>query len=233
MIELLKTSIAGANLIPTSMLIIILIYWLAVIIGALDVNLFHLHIDTHIDTHVDTHVDMHVDTHIDAHADTHVGTHADAHDGNFFYTMLGFLKAKDIPFMVIMSVIVVVFWSLTMFLHLLPIKTGGLLNAILLIPVFILSVISCRYITIPLRGLFENKDNQSDKEVIIGKVCIVLNDVFDERLGKAEVGSGSKSYVINIKSTDGAKINKGEKAFVIKKDDEKHFYLVKKFEGVD
>ncbi|KNY25159.1 OB-fold-containig protein [Pseudobacteroides cellulosolvens] len=221
MIELLKTSIAGANFIPTSMLVLILLYWLAVIIGALDVHLFHIHIDTDIDTHIDTHIDTDLDTHVDT------------HDGGLFYTILAFLKVKDIPFMVIVSIIVVVFWSGAMFLHLLPIRTGGLLNAVLLIPVFIFSVISCRYIAIPLKGLFGNNDNLSDREVIIGKVCIVLCNVFDERLGQAEVASDNKSYVINIKSADGAKINKGEKAFVIKKDNEKNFYLVKKFEGVD
>jgi hypothetical protein len=116
MLELLKTAITGFNIIPTTLLVLVVIYWLTVIIGAIDFHHFHIDLDT------------------DADADAGIS------DGPF-HALLAFLKVGNLPFMLVFSIIILIFWVFSMLAHLLPIKTGGVLSGVLFIPEIIASVL--------------------------------------------------------------------------------------------
>jgi|LSQX01.3.fsa_nt_gb hypothetical protein len=206
MFELLKTSVTGVNLIPTVLLGLAVLYWLTVIIGALDIDLFDIDID------------------IDADVDLSAGP---------FHGILIFFNVGDLPVMFVFSVLILVFWVLSMLVYLLPIETGGVVSAILLVPNFVLSAFITKIITNPLKGLFKGSyKNSSEAYKVEGKVCTLLCSLSYGGLGQAEIVTKGAPIIINVKQGEDEELQKGDKVLVISKDAEKNFYIVKKFEGV-
>lgn len=203
--ELLKTSITGVNIIPTTLLGLTVLYWLTVIIGALDIDFFDFDLDA-------------VDS------DSVTGP---------FHGILAFLNVADLPFMLVFSIFILTFWVLSMLMHLLPFETGGLIIGILFIPNLIISGFITKVITHPLKTLFKDVYKTDNKvNEIEGKLCTLLCDLSFGRLGQAEVKRDATSIIINVKVDECENLQKGEKALVIRKDADKNFYIINKFEGV-
>ena len=131
--ELIENAFTGVNIIPTVLLILSLIYWLTVIIGIIDLDFFDF--------------DLNID-----------GDLGNSMEG--FQSILAFFNLKEIPIMVLASLISLVFWILSMFVKVLPIPVGGLINGLLLIPLFIVSLFVAKIITIPLKGIFKQSYNE-------------------------------------------------------------------------
>lgn len=205
MFELLKTAITGVNIIPTTLLGLAVLYWLTVIIGAIDVDFFDFDLDG-------------------------------ADSGSFsgpFQGILAFLSVGDLPFMLVFSIILLIFWVLSMLMHLLPLETGGLISGIMLVPNLLVSIFITKALVNPINTLFRNSYKNVDKEnEIEGRLCTLLCDLSFGRLGQAEVEGLNASVVINVRVEEGENLLKGDKALVLKKNKDKHFYLIKKFEGV-
>jgi hypothetical protein len=120
-----------------------------------------------------------------------------------------------------------------MLAHLLPIKTGGVLSGVLFIPEIIASVLITKVVTIPLKSIFNYEyDNKSEDNEVVGKICRLMGNLSPGRLGQAEVVRDGTSLIINVKVEDDESLEKGSTALVIKKDHDKGFYTIKKFEGV-
>ena len=204
MSELLDNAFRGANIIPTFLLGFVLFYWLTVIIGVIDFDLFDFDIDWDFD--------------IDGGAD--IGP---------FHAFLAFLNLSELPFMLVFSVIVLVFWILAMFMFLLPITPGGLTNGLLLIPAFIVSSLIAKIITNPLKKIFKKvyQEELNQGEPIIGQIVTLMCDLKDGRLGQGEIKREGASILINVKQYDEDEtFIKGEEAYVTKKNDEKNVYYI-------
>ena len=200
--ELIENAFAGVNIIPTVLLILSLIYWLTVIIGIIDLDLFDFDID---------------------------GDLGNTMEG--FQSILAFFNLKEIPIMVLASVISLVFWILAMFLKILPIPSGGLINGLLLIPLFIASLFVAKFITIPLKGLFKENYNELPEleEEVVGRLVNVICNIEDGRLGQAEIERDGANILINVKSEFKEDVfYKNEEAYVSKKDDKKSLYYIVK-----
>lgn len=208
MSELFTTAIAGANIIPTTLLALVILYWLIVIVGAIDIEFLDIDID------------------VDADGDV------DMLEGPF-HGILAFLNIAELPFMLVFSIIVLIFWTISMLLYFLPIKTGGVLNGILLIPTFIISLLLTRVVTNPLKGLFAGVQRENDEgSQIEGKLGTLLSDLTYGRLGQAELERYGAPIIINVKLQEEESLKKGAKVLIIKKDSSKDYYIIKKFEGV-
>lgn len=206
MLELLKTAITGVNIIPTILLGLVILYWITVIIGAIDIDLLDFDLDL---------------------PDGEVIT-------NPFYGILAFLNVGDLPFMIVLSIFSLSLWTISMIIGVLPIVSGGFINAVLIIPNIILSLFITKAITHPLKGLFKGmmKDVESDVK-IEGQLCTLLGNLAYGRLGQAEIERLGSSILINVKVEDEEeKLLKGDKAIVLKKDFDRGYYIIKKFEGV-
>lgn len=205
MSELINNAFTGVNIIPTILLILVLIYWLTVILGIIDIDFFDFDIDFDI-------------------ADC-----AEGLDG--LQAILAYFNLKEIPLMVILSILSLVFWILSMLLYLLPITPGGLLNGVLLIPTIIMSFFMTKLMSSPLKGLFKNMyyKGTEDEEKVIGHLVILCCDLEKGRLGQAEVKQEGASILINVKCEfTEDKFKKNEEAFVTKKDDDKNIYYIAK-----
>ncbi len=203
MLDLLKTAVTGVNLIPTVLLGLIILYWLIVIIGALDIDFFDFDFDADI--------------------------------SNPFYDFLAFFNMGDLPFMLVLSIFSLSFWTISMIVSVLHIMSAGWLSALLLVPIIVLSLFITKAVTQPLKGLFKGilKQDAEIEKKIEGQLCTLLCDLTYGRLGQAEIDRVGSSIRINVKvDGEGETLFKGDKAIVIKKDHEKDYYIIKKFEGV-
>ncbi len=206
MSELLNNALTGVNIIPTILLGFVLFYWLTVIIGVIDFDLFDIDIDIDGDFDVDTGGDI-----------------------GPFHAFLAFLNLSELPFMLVFSVIVLVFWILAMFMFLLPITPGGLTNGLLLIPAFIVSSLIAKIITNPLKKIFKKvyQEELNQGEPIVGQIITLMCDLKDGRLGQGEIKREGASILINVKQYDeNETFIKGEEAYVTKKNDEKNVYYI-------
>lgn len=115
----------------TVLLVTAILYWLMVIVGALDIDLVHL--GHHGEGAGGGHGDGHVVSNADSQADSHAGP--DHHPG-LLSGFLEFLSVGKVPLTVIVSLLVFIGWSIAMALSLLlpwawpVVFVGGLAGAI-------------------------------------------------------------------------------------------------------
>lgn len=193
----------GANLIPTILLILVLIYWITVILGVIDFDFLDIDIDLDLDA-------------------------GESLEG--FQAILAFLNLRDMPVMIVFSILTLIFWVLSMFLYILPITPGGFLNGICLIPVFVVSVLLTKVVSNPLKKVFRNShaSAESQEAAIIGQFVTMTCDLTDHRLGQAEVHRDGASILINVKGEiEGETFHKQEEVYVTRKDDRDVYYIVK------
>ncbi len=200
MSELFENAVTGVNIIPTVLLGLIIIYWITVILGALDIDFLDIDLDG---------------------AENTTGP---------FYAVLAFLNIVELPLMFVLSMIILIFWIIAMLMYYLPVPVGGVENAILFIPALILSMVVTKIITQPMKNLFSNsfvRDNRINQ--VVGQSCTLMCNVENGRLGQAKVKGDGASIVINVKSENGEAFQKNEIACVISKDLEKNIYYINKY----
>lgn len=201
MSEVFEQAFRMVNLPFTVLLGLIVLYWLLVALGALDVNLFS-------DVDHDVHHDL-------------------DHDISGFTKVLHFVGVGDVPVMVIVSVLGLSMWLGSMLANFY--LTGGsqLYALALLVPNFLISVVVTRYVTLPLRPLFRliNKDRGPGEEVL-GRVCQIVTSEATPTFGQAEITRSGASVLINVRTLDDAVLVKGAHAAVVRSDLEKGVYYI-------
>ena len=203
--ELFNYAMTGGNIIPTVLLLLVVLYWIVVIIGVLDLDF------------------------LDVDLDVEVGDAAGP-----FYAILAFLKVGQLPFMFVFSIIILNFWIIAMFMYYLPITPGGGVNTLLLLPAIILSTFLTKLEFLPFKGMFKRSSMQETTENdILRQLCTLRCDTDKDRLGQAEVKRDGASVVINVKPEfQEESFHKDEVACVFRKDMDKNIYYIVKVEGV-
>jgi len=154
-------------------------------------------------------------------------------DSEVFQGLLVFLNLKEIPFMVVMSILSLVFWILSMMLYRLPIEPGGFINGLILIPILIISLLITKVATNPLKKLFKrNYEEGIDHDgVVIGQLVTLVSSIKDGRLGQGEILRDGASLLINVKAEkEEETFDKNEVAYVYRKDDDRNIYYIIKIE---
>jgi Protein of unknown function (DUF1449) len=196
------------NLPFTALLGLIVLYWLLVALGALDVHLFS---------------DVHTDGHVEG--DVHHG--GGDHDTGGATKFMDFVGIGDVPVMVIVSVLGLSMWLGSMLSN--YYITGGsqLLALAMLLPIFLVSVVVTRYVTMPLRPLFRliNKDRGAGEEVL-GSVCLITTSEATPTFGQAEITRSGAPVLINVRTLGDAVLVKGARAAVVRSDAEKGVYYI-------
>jgi hypothetical protein len=225
MLEILKIAVTGSNIIPTFFLGLILVYWLIMILGLVNLDTFNMDVDAGADVDVDVDVDAGVD--VDGDVDAGVDG---AHSGGVLQGLLLFLNVDYVPFMIVMSIFIFFFWFFAILVNVLPIEPGGLVAGLLLVPCFLVSLFITKGITTPLVRLFKTiPDDYDSGAEVTGRICTILKDLSPGRLGQAELNDAGKHLVVNVKTTEEGGLKKGETALVMGKDKTKNFYNVVKF----
>jgi hypothetical protein len=214
MTELLQAAVAPPNLVPTGLLVFVLLYWLTVIIGLLDMKTVDL------DLHMDADGHFHSTGHFHHDADTGTG---------WLNGALAFFNLGRIPLMVFLSFVFLPLWAGSILANYYTGNTSWLLGLAFLLPLFIGSLFVAKVLTLPFVKLFTALEKDHDAgAVVIGKVCTVLLPTSAEHLGQASVRIDGAPLMLNVRSLS-TPLAKGETALVIDFDAKRRCYLIEPY----
>jgi hypothetical protein len=211
MTELLQAAIFPPNLLPSGLLVFVLLYWLTVLLGLLDMKT----------------VDLSIDSHGHAHFDSHTG-----HDGlgtGWLNGALAFFNLGRIPLMIFLSFVFLPLWAGSILANYYTGNTSLLLGLVFLLPLFVGSLFIAKFLTLPFVKLFSALEKDHDGgAVVIGKICTVLLPTTVDRLGQAAVQIDGAPLMLNVRSIN-APLSKGETALVIDFDAQRKCYLIEPY----
>jgi hypothetical protein len=203
MTELYQAAIAPANLLPTGLLLFVLLYWLTVIVGLLDMKSVDLDVDTDADGHLDHH-----------------------HEASWLNGALAFFNLGRIPLMIFLSFVFLPLWVGSILVNYYTGNTSLLLGLVFFVPLFVGSLFVAKFLTLPFVHLFAAMEKEHDGGAqAIGRVCTVLLPASAERLGQASVRINGAPLMLNVRST-GEPLAKGDEALVIDFDEQRRCYLI-------
>lgn len=214
--ELLDHSFSWVNIIPTFLLAFSLVYWLIVMIGAIDTDFFDIDLD------IDADVDVDVDIDVDAPDGISIG---------WFNSVLAFFNLGYIPLMIFVTFLSLPMWFIAVVSNYYLGIDNFLLSLLLLIPNFIVSLFISKFATMPFVKLFKKlkKEGVSMKS-LTGKICKVILVATDEHVGQAEVKDEGSSFLINTKTISGQIIKKGDTALIIEYEEANKIYHIEPYQ---
>lgn len=219
MLELLDFSITGVNIIPTVLLIFVLIYWIIVIIGVIDVET----VDVDLDLDHDLELDFHTDAEVHAAADAHVGVGG-------FASVLSFFNIGHMPLMVFLSFFTLPLWASTLLINDFWGITNFFTGLLVFFPTFIGCLFVAKFLTIPVAKFYRKirHENEAIKH-IVGQLCMAKLPISEEQISQAEIKVNGTSVLINAKTRHGETIAKGAQGLVIEEDAAGKFYYVEPY----
>ena len=216
--ELLQAALSPANFVYSLLLVAVLLYWLGIIFGALDISAFDIDLD----------VDADVDIDVDADVDAHAGAHGEV---GWFAGALHFFNFGKLPFMLVMSFVVFFCWAFSILGHH-YIGHGSLLFSLALIfPSLFVSLLLTKIITTPLVPMFKNLDAGEEAVDYIGEECMLTLPANPSKMGQAQVTIGNSTLLINVKVSEQKPeaLYKGDKALIVGSDKEKKYFIIEKY----
>tara|TARA_B100000809_G_scaffold55147_1_gene50936 strand:+ start:1097 stop:1762 length:666 start_codon:yes stop_codon:yes gene_type:complete len=216
--EALVYSFQAINVFPTILLLITVLYWVAVILGALDVGFLDFDLDPDFETDVNVEID--------------VGTEVDAETGGgFAESFLSFFNLGRIPVMVVFSFFSISFWLIAINVnHYFGVHS--LWFAFLLyFPVMFGSLFVAKFCTVPLLPVFGalNKEGQT-KQGLVGTLGVNVLPLSKGKLGQVKLIKNEETFVIKVRTLYPDKINKGQQVIVIEYKEKDRYYLIEPFE---
>ena len=245
MSEFFSTLFSPANALATGFLVLIIVYWLTVILGLLDMETIDIDVDMDVDVDVDVDVDAGhgggtaLDTEFDANA-SHMTDHSTEHhtntDGNpssdvsYLNHVMRWLNLGRIPLMLWLSFVVLPAWVITVSITSIFGMEAFLWGLLVFVPSFIGSMILAKPLTWPFVKMFDKLEaSTSLRTDMVGAVGTVSATIFSDSRGQVSIMKEGHSFVIYAYGLDREEIKKGEQVLVIKKDTLKDTFLVQPY----
>ena len=212
--ELFDHSFSMINIVPTFLLFFSLLYWVIVMLGAIDLDFFDLDVDLDMDADID--VDM------DAPDNVSLG---------WLNSVLVFFNLGQIPLMIFITFLALPMWFIGVVGNYYLGINNVIISLLLLIPNFIVSLFIAKFATMPFVKLFTRlKIEETSMTSLTGSICKVVLVATEKHVGQAEVKQDGSSYLINTKTSGGQKINKGETALIIEYNEEHKIFLIEPYQ---
>lgn len=206
--EIFEVSFSTINLIPTILLIFVMLYWIIVLFGLIDLSSIDIDLDTDADV-----------------GDSDIG--AGGH--GLVLQSLAFFNVGKIPFMLLLSFFAIPLWFISLTVNYYLQNTSVVISLILLIPEIFVSLFVAKIISMPIANLFGEIDNKTGKIAdYTGKIAEVRITVEKDRIGQIELNIDNSHILLNAVSVEGI-IKSGEKILIIDYIEEKNYYLVEPF----
>lgn len=229
MLELFNEAFSAANIVITLLLIGTLIYWIFVILGAIDLEFLNFDIDADIDIDIDMDMDMDMD--IDADVDADIDADAGGGGSSFFISALQFFNVGKIPFMLFFSTLTLCIWVISILInyYIGNDSFGG--GLALLVPNLIVSLFINKILTTPLASLFTKIDKAHTEVDIVGHIGTLLFPTDNINMGQAEVEVNNSDHrLVNVKALKNQQFKKGDQVVIIEKSKEKDFYFIERLD---
>lgn len=234
--ELIEAAFSSVNIFPTILFGLIILYWLFVFIGALDMDFLNIDVEGgDVDMDVDVDVDADVDVDMDADADLDADAQADIGEveGGVMISLnsiLSFFNLGKVPFMILMSFFTLSLWSISILTNHILGNQSVLFSIILLVPNIIVSLIVSKILTTPFAMVYTRMaKNTDDNFKYQGNMCTVIMSATETRIGQAEITDKGNTYRVNVMTKKGTKIEKGESGLIINYIASKKCYLVEPY----
>lgn len=208
---LFEFALAGANIIPSLLLAFIILYWLTVLIGAIDLDMFDIDVD----------VDADADIELDGHPEGGL---------EWMNSILRFFNLGRVPLMVFLTFLVLPLWLFCIIVNDF-LGFESMLPGLLTLAVgFFISLFIAKILTLPFVKLFDKLEKETSYSVI-GKICTLQSTVQDERLGQARIvrEEGGAPIVLTVKTKAGTVVSPGETALVLEYQPQHRCYLVEPY----
>ena len=212
MYELFQAALSPPNIVYSVLLCVVLLYWLSVIIGALDISSFDFDID------------------LDADMDVDVDADVDAGSGGWFMGALHFFNFGRLPFMVVFSFLILGMWSLSILGNHYLGQGSMIFPFVMFIPMLFVSLVFTKIITTPLVPIFESLDKGVEAVDYLGLTCKLLLPATTTQMGQAEVLFNDNPLLINVKvsETEKTPVLKGEEALIVGRSSDERYFLIEK-----
>ena len=207
MIEIFHESIRWGNLPYTLLLGLVLIYWLLVILGALDIDLgdfdFFGDVDTDLDTTIPT-------------------------ETGWLAGVLQFLNLGQVPTMIVVSFMTISLWAGSIILnHYWNIPSTWILMA-LSIPNLLIAGVITHFCARPFRRLFKELNREGEETLpITGRYGKVITSEVNNHFGQVEIETEGAPLVISARAPEGKIYPKGESVVVVNEIASESSFLVK------
>lgn len=207
--DLLHAALAGVNLPYTIGLALVLLYWLSVILGALDFSAFDLDLDA------------------DAAADLDADASADGMSG-WFAGALHFFNFGKAPFMLIMSIALATAWALAVLgNHYVGGYQAGFALATAL-PILFIGLLAAKVLTAPFLPFFEQLMKEAQPVDYAGMECQLLLPASPAQMGQAKVIVEEDELLIYVKPVEGSPLlPAGSKGIVSRAAADGSHYLIR------
>lgn len=225
MTEFFNFAFAPANLFYSLLLCLILFYWMTVVLGALDLDFLDFEVDTDVDVDVDMDIDVEADVDVDSEVETEVG----AGGAGWFLSTLAFFNIGQVPFMIFLSVFVIVMWTTAMLFNY---YLGNSTNFFLwFLPIVFVSLFIGKVFTSPFKAMHKRMNKMGvGKKDLVGKIAKVTLDITSGRAGQAELDYEGHNFLLTVRSEGDENIPKGSNIILTEYRDEKGDFLVHSFD---
>lgn len=204
-----------ANVVYTILLGIIILYWITVFLGAIDLGALDLDFD------FDADVDMDVDADVDM--DTDLGS-----SPGWIAGTLHFFNFGKLPFMVLMSFVIIPAWIMSIGLNEYFNQGRWWFPLVMIIPILFVSLIIGKIFSTPFVPLFAKMNTAAEPIDYIGQVCKLRMTASASRFAQAEVNIDGDVLLIEVKTkSDDTPIARGELARIIGKTEDGKYFLIK------
>jgi hypothetical protein len=193
-------------------LCVILLYWLSVIIGALDMSSFDFDMDVDIDVDVDADVD------------------AGSSGGGWFAGGLHFFNFGRLSFTVVFSLLILGMWSMSILGNFYLGNGSMVFPFIMFIPILFVSLVMTKIITTPLVPVFESLDKGVEAVDYLGLTCKMLLPATTTQMVQAEVLHNSNPLLVSVMVSETQKtaVLKGEEALIVGRSSDDRYFLIEK-----
>jgi len=209
--QLFQEALSPANIFYTILLGFVMLYWLTVFLGALDLDFLDFDLDTDLD--VDADLDVDLDADVDADVDSEVDAGAGA---GWFMETLAFFNVGKVPFMVFLSFLILFLWGGNMFAYDLWGRNMPWFPLFIIVPNLLVSLFATKVVTQPIGFLFKNvKHKNVSQRDLVGKIATLTMDALPKKLSQAEITFDDSHFLVNVESEDNEVLKRGTKVLLV------------------
>ena len=209
------------NIVYSILLILVLLYWITVLFGALDLDFLDMEVE--------------VDTDIDMDAEVEVDTDTEVSEGGtgmgWFLSTLSFFNFGKVPFMIFFSALVISLWTLAMLIHSIWPLSQQWNFFLTLVPFLFVSLIATKFITLPLKGIHQRLNQEGTrKKDLVGKMATVKLNIRPGKKGQITLDHNDQHFLLTVSSNSEEVLEKGSQVIIVEYDDQQDHYLVSPFD---
>ncbi|WP_262151526.1 hypothetical protein [Chryseobacterium foetidum] len=205
--EFLQIAFSPVNTVLSVLLILSVIYWLFTIITGLD-------IDIGLDADFDADVDI---------PDGHVHVPDDA---SGWLQFLKFLNLDIVPITYFLTLSLLLTWLGSFYLESF-FSFEIWVSALLVIPIFLVSILLTKIILKPLNPFFREINHKGEiSHDFLGRQGRLKSTIHGDKTGMLEVFVNKDPMILMVRSKDGEEIKHGTTVYIVDEDCEKRIYYV-------